>query len=78
MSENIIRPAAWRRETGERLKHFQIAATTQRTVDLGRYAREERWRRRLDIIATLVAIAVGAFFVLMAATHTALVFGLAP
>jgi hypothetical protein len=50
MTSKPVRPNAWRRETGDRLKHFQIAETSAKTIDIRRYAARERARSRLAAV----------------------------
>jgi len=58
MSEtNIIQ---FSRETADRVRHFHIAAVTDRTIDVSRYARQDRWRRRLEGLLTIAAYTASA------------------
>jgi hypothetical protein len=63
VSSKVIRPTVWRRETGDRLKHFQIAETTARSAPdhVLSYAFRDRWHRRAHAIATVLAMAITMF-----------------
>ena len=63
MSSKIVRPTAWRPETGDRLAHFQIAETTARSAPehVFTYAFRDRWRRRAHTVATVLGMAVTMF-----------------
>lgn len=58
MSEtNVIR---FSRETADRIRHFHIAAVTDETIDVSRYARRDRWCQRLEGLLLLLAYTASA------------------
>jgi hypothetical protein len=76
--KNVVRPPPhWSKETGDRLKHFQIAETSRQTggATIHRYARQDRWRRRLEAwtLAAYTAIAVLMCWLVIAAVSALLV-----